>query len=125
MVAEYGFDTCSSNTNYDEVAGEPTYQGMMDVALDYARRGICVFPLSGKRPRTERGYKDATTNVPTIRKWWATWPTANIGIALAASRLVVVGPDSPDWLSEFEKRGLPPTFVVQTGGGHGHRHYYY
>jgi len=67
------------------------------VALRYAKRGWAVFPCyginngvctceankdcnnPGKHPRTEHGFKDATTDVETIKKWWQMWPTANIG----------------------------------------------
>jgi hypothetical protein len=30
-----------------------------------------------------------------------------------------------EWLSEFERRGLPVTWVFESGGGEGHRHYLY
>lgn len=50
-------------------------------ALYYARKGIRVFPCQpmGKKPLTLSGFKDATTDVMHINRWWAEYPTANIG----------------------------------------------
>jgi len=33
-----------------------------------------------KHPRTRHGLKDASTDVHTIKTWWARWPDANIGL---------------------------------------------
>ena len=53
-------------------------------ALDLAATGQPVFPChsSGekvKRPVTEHGHKDATTDIETVRRWWNTHPGAAIG----------------------------------------------
>lgn len=52
-------------------------------AQQYARRGWSVFPLwpSGKKPRTKRGFKDATTAPQQVADWWEKWRSANIGLA--------------------------------------------
>lgn len=76
----------------------------------------------GKAPRTTGGFKDATTDVERLRIQWRTFPNANIGIALEASVLFVIGPDSLAWDEEFQRRGLPETWWVQSGGGEGHKH---
>lgn len=71
---------------------------MLEWALHWAGRGWPVVPLHerqpngactcskmadcksiGKHPRVEGGISAATTNPEQIRKWWARWPTANIG----------------------------------------------
>lgn len=54
---------------------------MLDLALDYARRGVPVFPCetNGKRPLTPHGFKDRTRTTETIRAWWTRWPDANLG----------------------------------------------
>lgn len=76
------------------------------VALDYARLGWPVLPLTwpegsecscprnattrgkdgachspGKHPLTPHGLHDASTDETVIREWWRRWPKANIGIA--------------------------------------------
>ena len=50
-------------------------------ALDYASRGLPVFPCMprGKMPAVARGFRAATTNPATIRRYW-TDPERNIGI---------------------------------------------
>ena len=50
-------------------------------ALQYASRGIPVFPCrpENKRPHTEHGFKNASTDPETIRAWWGKYPAAMIG----------------------------------------------
>src|SRR6516162_2229047 len=54
----------------------PTKPGSADDhlgwALWYAGHGYPVFPIQpkGKVPRTAHGFKDATTDSATIRRWW-------------------------------------------------------
>jgi bifunctional DNA primase/polymerase-like protein len=81
---------------------------LLEAAVLYAKHGVPVLPLHGIRnnrctcgtycgdaagghPQVPSGFRVATTNLPQIRKWWRTWPDANIGIATgAASGLAVV-----------------------------------
>jgi hypothetical protein len=51
-------------------------------ALWYSRvLGWRVFPCNeAKRPKTEHGFHDATTDERQITEWWRKWPDANIGI---------------------------------------------
>ncbi len=76
---------------------------MLHAALDYACRGVPVFPchhpLPGRRasalvcscgdqdcsrpakhPLTRHGFKNATTRTEIIAGWWRRWPQANIAI---------------------------------------------
>ena len=54
---------------------------ILSAALAYAARKKAVFPCrADKRPYTTRGFKDATTDPDQIRKWWAQWPGALIGL---------------------------------------------
>lgn len=53
-------------------------------AVAYAELGWPIFPLmpGDKIPFPgSRGFKDATTDVDTVRRWWTKAPTCNIGVA--------------------------------------------
>lgn len=69
-------------------------------ALSYAKeRNWLVFPVHdcgqngqcscgkkdcsspAKHPRTQNGFKEATTDEVAIRQWWEKWLNANIGVA--------------------------------------------
>ena len=70
-----------------------------DWALEYARRGIPVLPLSGKLPRIPKraggtGVHDATTDLDQVRQWWQRWPQANIGLRCGI-RFDVIDVDGP------------------------------
>ncbi len=51
-------------------------------AVYYAERGWPVHPLQAgtKRPVTEHGLHDATTDVERVRRWWERHPDHNVGI---------------------------------------------
>ena len=70
---------------------------LLKAALRYANRyGWRVFPLDGKEPRIKGGFRSATTDESTIRKWWKKWPDANIGIACDSTNgPVVIDLDEP------------------------------
>ena len=112
-------------------------------ALDYARRGWPVIPLHtltadgcschhecssvAKHPRTKHGLKDASTDKKAIRRWWAEWPDANVGIVAGGeSGLVVLDVDprhgGDESLREVEEQHgpLPQTPKSRTGGGGQH-----
>ena len=115
---------------------------LLAAALEFAGDGKPVFPLHtakegrctcgkadcdkpGKHPRTEHGFKDATTNESKIREWWAKWPSANIGHP--TGRLVVLDVDGPEGeaaLEELQEKysPLPVTLTARTGRG---RHLYF
>lgn len=99
---------------------------MLDHALGYAEMGFPVFPVHarGKAPLTQHGFKDASTDATTIRGWWGKrWPTANIGLAVPESYLVV-DVDSEDALNRLraEDLALPATTTARTGRG---QHFWY
>lgn len=113
-------------------------------ALRYASLGWPVFPLHtptssgcscasaqcgsiGKHPRTSDGFKSATTEEARIRRWWRTWPSANIGIATGARSAFFVVDVDPDKGGDaaiaqlMSKHGaLPPTVEALTGSGGRH-----
>lgn len=102
--------------------------GTLAAALDYAARGIPVFPVrQNKAPYTPRGFKDATCDEAAIREWWRKWPDAGIGIptGVASGWLVLDidprhgGDVSLDRLKS-EHGALPQTVESLTGGGGRH-----
>jgi hypothetical protein len=94
-------------------------------ALDYAARGWAVFPCrpSSKEPATRRGFKDATTNPATVRRWWLALNDYNIGIATGVvSRLFVLDVDGGTGATalqqlETEHGELPPTLASASSAG--------
>ncbi len=119
---------------------------MLESALMYAKMGWHVFPIHGikkdgectcgklmckdigKHPKTQRGYKDATTEEEKIKAWFSTTSETNIGIATGSvSGITVididVGPDKDGfetWQNLIREHGEPQTLVSETGGGGMH-----
>ncbi len=121
---------------------------LMDAALKYAEKNIPVFPLHtikkgicscknpicnsvGKHPRTQNGFKDATTDKTQITEWWTKYPHANIGMPTGRKSgfdLLDSDPDKETGELTGEKYleengGLPDTVMSETGGGGSHRFY--
>lgn len=124
---------------------EPQRDPVAAAAEEYAARGWQVLPVHhpgpdgvcscangqcsspGKHPRTARGFKDATTDLETIRAWFARWPNSNVAIRTgSASGLVVLDVDPRNGGLESlaqlirEHGQLPDTVVAATGGGGFH-----
>lgn len=104
-----------------------------DIALEYARNGIQVFPcrFKTKSPLTKGGYKDATTDEHQIISWWTKHPTALIGHP--CTELIVIDFDTynaPDaaisasnMIKTQIKSELGMGFPVQTKSGGTHWYY--
>jgi hypothetical protein len=75
---------------------KPTDAEMLAAALDYAREGLPVFPLQhDKTPFPgSNGFKDATTNLDTIKKMWEQHPGANIGLAAGEAGYMILDYDT-------------------------------
>jgi putative DNA primase/helicase len=96
---------------------------MLTAALDYASRGIPVFPCnSRKRPLTVHGFVDATTDETQIEFWWRPRPRALVGMPTGSvSGIDVLDIDVkngvngyaalPDW------RGMSNLIVATPSGG--------
>lgn len=103
---------------------------VLDHAIDYARRGMRVFPCNpaSKKPYTGHGFKDASTDERQIREWWAQYPGAMIGyhpgdeIAVIDVDVKEDGSSGFDTLARLEvKYGkLPDTVRSQTPRGGQH-----
>jgi hypothetical protein len=102
-------------------------------ALGYAQCfGIAVFPCAPRRkePLTSHGYRDAATQLDMIERWWRRWPDANVAIACAASRIVVLDEDprggsheeQAAFFTEYQV-ALVQTWAVETS--RGGRHFYF
>ena len=117
-----------------------------DAAIVYARRGWPVFPCHSpmataggcscgrvdcaspaKHPRIAGGLNSATTEDAQLRRWWARWPHANVGVRTGAASGVVVIDIDPDHGGEralgillAEHGNLPDGRVVRTGSGGRH-----
>jgi len=97
----------------------------LEIALDCIRAGWYVFPCI---PKTKKplgglvpgGFKDASNDEETIRRWWRAKPDANIAIACGASGLAVLDVDHGitdemafrEW---YNRNVANETRVVRTG----------
>jgi Bifunctional DNA primase/polymerase, N-terminal/Virulence-associated protein E len=122
-----------NRNNTMSLAENPGISSTVNDALSYAARGIRVFPCKpDKRPWTEHGFKDATTDESQIRSWWSRHSDALIGLPTGdVSGIMVLDIDVKNGARGAEslqalvdRHGqLPPTGVVQTQSGGWH--YYF
>jgi hypothetical protein len=73
---------------------EQTQEGL-DLAKAYAAAGYPVFPVrtDTKAPWTKSGFKDATTDISVIERWWKQRPEARVGVSVGPAGVVVVDLD--------------------------------
>ena len=98
---------------------------MLEMALKYAMRGVAVFPCwpATKEPACRHGFKHATTNPATIRRWWQANESYNIGVATGiVSRVWVLDVDGAFGTAalvelEAEHGPLPATLTSVTASG--------
>jgi hypothetical protein len=103
--------------------------GIVDVAIEYARKGLFVFPVNvNKTPLAgTSGFKDATIDEAEIKKMWENHPDAGLAIATGPSKLTVIdidikhGVDVDEFLESLEAIGILPETVrtiTPSGGAH-------
>lgn len=106
----------------------------LDAALLYASKGWRVFPLRprSKNPATKHGFKDATADESTIRRWWSENPEYNVGIATGRGLCVVDVDDKEknavqgsDALRDWEYENGRISDTVTAISGTGGTHYYF
>ncbi len=77
---------------------------ILAAALDYAAMGWRIIPIrpKSKLPLIKAWQKNATADTAQLKRWWAQWPDANVGVALGeASGLIDVECDSEAAEREF------------------------
>lgn len=104
----------------------------LTAALAHAAAGRPVFPCGPhKRPLTPKGFKDASRDPNTIRRWWTEHPEALIGMPTGrASRVFVLdvdndaqtGKDGDSSLAQLEGRHGPLPATVESLTPRGGRH---
>ena len=140
-------DMITDDPSKNKPDNEKSESLLLEAALAYARRGWPVFPCHtptgnqdrrcscnkpdcdriGKHPRTRNGVKDATTEETTIRRWWETWPNANVAIATGReSGLTVLDIDGTAGFTAIKNAGheIQDTLSVVTSAD-DKRHFYF
>ena len=115
----------SSCTHSRNVALKQDAPALLAAALDYAAQGVSVFPLwpRSKEPACKHGFKNATTNPATIRRYWLAQPDYNVAIATGIISgvwiLDVDGAAGAAALSDLEAKygPLPSTVTSVTSAG--------
>jgi hypothetical protein len=99
-------------------------------ALEYAARGWPCFPCApnAKRPLTEHGLHDASSDLEQVERWWSRWPDANVALRTGEhfDVLDVDAPDGLDTLSSLvggDHVELPPGPAVLTPNGGVHLYF--
>jgi hypothetical protein len=111
-----------------QLADDPAEHNLALQALAYATAGFPVFPCTGKQPLTAHGFKDASTDAAQVRRWWQTYPQANIAFATGVMFWVLdVDPrhDGDVALVELERAHGPLPDTVHVLTGNGGTHYYF
>lgn len=115
---------------FASVLGVPPAEG----AARFAEAGVPVFPCKAaeKRPLTQHGFQDATSDIEQVRGWWARWPDANIGMPTGTrSGLEVVDIDVHGRVRGFgpfelaRREGLVDRWQVLVKTASGGMHAYY
>ena len=106
---------------------------LLDAAVELAKWGLHVFPLS---PRTKvprrgsAGFHDATTDIDQIDEWWTASPEGNVGVRTEGLAVVDFDLYQPRARESWDRlikmthpESLPSTWTSRTGRG-GMHHWY-
>jgi hypothetical protein len=117
-----GYEPIAVSGKAPVTAGWNTQEGIpgavLEAALSYAQGGIPVFPCNphNKRPLTEHGFKDATTDPERIRSWWREHPQAMIGIPTGSASGVFVIDLDVDEEKNIDGRKVYKDLCLKNGG---------
>jgi len=117
----------TGDTNHRRLAADE----LAAAAVAYARAGLAVVPLAGKRPRLPNGFHGSSTDPEVAARWWAgPHRGANVGVVIPAGAVVLdVDPRHAGdaTLARLEGRlgPLPPTRTALSGRGDGGRHLWF
>jgi hypothetical protein len=107
---------------------------MLAAALDLAKDGWPVFPCietrgdDAKRPYTDHGWHDASTDPAQIQNWWAWRPNALIGVPVPPGCIVIdIDPRSGGSRDALETwtGTLPKTLTTWSGRNDGGQHLWF
>jgi len=128
LVTVEGQDSLTNELDYSSQPAENN--GYIEQILALAAKGWPVFPCGAdKRPLIAGGFLKASLDPLQIRTWWATWPSALVGVATGAiSGFDVLDIDVKDGqpgLASLAKLvethgSLPATMVAETRSGGFH-----
>ncbi len=105
-------------------------ESYIDIAVKYAKAGIKIFPCkpSDKSPLTKNGFKNASSDVGLVKRWWKKNPDALIG-APCEGQFSVIDVDLSKGQQAFASFGKIHEYTCQTKAtastlNNGH-HYYF
>ena len=96
---------------------------LLQAALDWAELEVRVAPCRGKNPGGYLGdgwQHQASADPDQVRRWWARWPRANVGI-VPGRELLPVDVDRPEEFERLQRESepAPPTPRCYTNGEPG------
>lgn len=125
------------------ISSEQYMSNLLSSALMYASGNFPVFPLHAplkkglcdcwagiecdspaKHPRTPNGFKDASCDELTVRRWWKDAPRANIGLSIP-SGYVVLDVDGQEGLDALQEAGYDLSEITPTASTGKGWHYWY